>query len=62
MRSNYFAKLTKYMKNVYNIGSGIKKLSDGRKNPKYNTALEIIQPLLLDAICDIAKRTLFTEV
>ena len=46
MRYNYFAKLVKYMKNVYNIERHINKLSDGRKNPKYKTA-EIITPLLL---------------
>ena len=46
MRYNYFAKLVKYMKNVYNIERHINKLSDGRKNPKYKTA-QIITPLLL---------------
>ena len=39
MRFNYFAKLIKYMKNVYNIERGINKLSDGRKNPKVLTNL-----------------------
>ena len=43
MRSNYFAKLMKYMKNVYNINRGINKLSDGRKYPKYKTAQIIIK-------------------
>ena len=28
MRKNYFAKLMKYIKNVYNIERGINKLSD----------------------------------
>ena len=46
MRSNYFAKLLKYMKNVYHIDRGIGKLSDGRKNPKYKAA-QVITPLLL---------------
>ncbi len=36
----------KYKKNVYHIERSIKKLSDGRKNPKYKTA-QIITPLLL---------------
>jgi hypothetical protein len=36
----------KYIKNVYNIERGISRLSDGRKNPKYQTA-QIITPLLL---------------
>ena len=47
MRKNYFAKLLKYMMNVYNIDRGITKLSDGRKHPKYKTA-QIIIPLLLN--------------
>ena len=45
MRSNYFSKLMKYMKNVYHIDRSIQKLSDGRKHPKYKTA-QIIIPLL----------------
>jgi hypothetical protein len=46
MRSNYFAKLIKYMKNVYHIERHINKLSDGRKNPKHKTS-QIVIPLLL---------------
>ena len=46
MRSNYFVKLIKYMKNVYIIERGINELSDGRKYPKYTTA-NVILPLLL---------------
>lgn len=38
MRKNYFAKLVRYMKNVYNIESGLNKLTDGRINPTYDTA------------------------
>ena len=38
MRKNYFAKLVKYMKNVYHIENGLNKLSDGRVNPTYKTA------------------------
>jgi len=37
-RKNYFVKLVRYMKNVYNIENGINKLSDGRVNPTYDTA------------------------
>jgi len=46
MRFNYFAKLLKYMKNVYHIERGINKLSDGRKYPKYKTT-QVIIPLLI---------------
>ena len=46
MRSNYFGKLMKYIKNVYNIEHGINKLFDGRKYPKYKTS-QIIAPLLI---------------
>ena len=37
MRQNYFAKLVKYMKNVYHVDRGLNKLSDGRVNPTYST-------------------------
>jgi len=46
MRKNYFVKLIKYMKNVYNIEHGINKLTDGRVNPKYKTS-QVVFPLLL---------------
>ena len=46
MRKNYFVKLIKYMKNVYNIKHGINKLTDGRVNPKYKTS-QVVFPLLL---------------
>ena len=46
MRKNYFAKLVKYMKNVYHIENGLNKLSDGRVNPTYNTAQVITLVLL----------------
>jgi len=46
MDKNYFAKLINYMKNVYHIENGIRKLKDGRVNPTYNTA-QVIMPLLL---------------
>jgi hypothetical protein len=46
MRNNYFAKLVKYMKNVYHIERGLNKLSDGRVNPTYSTG-QVILPVLL---------------
>ena len=46
MRKNYFAKLVKYMKNVYHIENGLNKLSDGRVNPTYKTAQVITLVLL----------------
>ena len=36
MRKNYFAKLARYMKNVYHLERGLNKLSDGRVNPTYS--------------------------
>ena len=46
MRKNYFAKLVRYMKNVYHIDRFINKLKDGRVNPKYKTG-QVIMPLFL---------------
>jgi len=46
MRKNYFAKLVKYMKNVYHIERGLNKLSDGRVNPTYSTG-QVILPVLI---------------
>lgn len=46
MRKNYFVKLINYMKNVYHIESGVRKLKDGRVNPTYKIA-QVIMPLLL---------------
>ena len=46
MRKNYFAKLVKYMKNVYHIEHTINRLRDGRVNPKYKTS-QVILPLFL---------------
>ena len=45
MRKNYFAKLVKYMKNVYHIERDLNKLSDGRVNPTYSTG-QAIMPVL----------------
>ncbi len=46
MDTNYFVKLINYMKNVYHIESGVRKLTDKRVNPTYKTA-QVIMPLLL---------------
>jgi len=46
MRQNYFAKLVRYIKNVYHVDRGLNKLSDGRVNPTYNTG-QVILPMLL---------------
>jgi len=45
MRQNYFAKLVRYMKNVYHVDRGLNKLSDGRVNPTYSTG-QVILPVL----------------
>jgi len=45
MRKNYFAKLVKYMKNIYHIERGLNKLSDGRVNPTYSTGQVILRVL-----------------
>ncbi len=46
MRKNYFAKLVRYIKDVYHIERGLSKLTDGRVNPTYSTA-QVVTPLLL---------------
>lgn len=46
MRRNYFYKVVKYMKKVFNIDEGLNRLSDGRKNPNYNTK-QVVLPVLL---------------
>ncbi|NOW06140.1 hypothetical protein [Clostridium beijerinckii] len=46
MRKNYFAKLIRYMKNVYHIENGLNKLTDGRVNPTYDTAKAVTLVLL----------------
>ena len=45
MRQNYFAKLVRYMKNVYHVDRGLYKLSDGRVNPTYSTG-QVALPVL----------------
>ena len=52
MRKNYFEKLVKYMKKVYHIETGLKKLTDARINPTYNTA-QVITPVLFGFILRI---------
>ena len=46
MRKNYFAKLVKYIKNVYNIENSLNKLSDGRISPTYKTGQVVMLVLL----------------
>ena len=46
MLKNYFAKLMKYMKNVYSIDRLFNSLEDTRVNPKYKTGLSVM-PMLL---------------
>lgn len=41
MRKNYFAKMLKYIKNVYPIEHGLSKLKDGRVNPTHKTSTVI---------------------
>ncbi len=60
MRKNYFVKLIKYMKNVYHIKNGIKKLTDGRVNPKYKTA-QVILPVLLGFLLRIQSLKISTQ-
>ena len=45
MRQNYFAKLVRYMKNVYHVDRGLNNLSDGRVNPTYSTG-QVALPVL----------------
>ena len=42
MRNNYFAKLIKYIKNVYRVDKTLSKLRDERVNPTYSTELIIM--------------------
>jgi hypothetical protein len=37
MKKNYFEKIVKYAKKVFNIERSLRKLSDGRKNPTFKT-------------------------
>ncbi len=51
MRKNYFAKIVKYIKDVYNVEEGLRKLKDERKNP--NKTNKVILPVLLGFILRI---------
>ena len=61
MCKNYFVKLIKYIKNVYNIEHGINKLTDGRVNPKYKTS-QVVFPLLLGFILRIQSLNEFKNI
>ena len=52
MRKNYFAKLVKYMKNVYRIDNLFSQLEDARFHPKYKTG-HALMPLLLGFVLRI---------
>jgi len=43
MRKSYFAKLVRYMKNVYHIERGSYELSDGRFNPTYSIKMSLVK-------------------
>jgi len=45
LRNNYFTKLIKYIKNVYNKHYHINILTDGRVNPSYKTG-QVLLPVL----------------
>ena len=50
MRNNYFAKLVRYMKNVYHVDCGLNKLSDGRVNPTYSTGRVMSEPIITEKL------------
>ncbi len=52
MRNNHFAKLVKYMKDVFGVDKGLSQLKDARVNPKYKTG-QVILPLLLGLLLRI---------
>jgi len=52
MRKNYFAKIVKYVKRVYNIEEGIRNLKDERKDPTYKTN-KVVLPVLFGFILRI---------
>lgn len=45
MRKNYFIKLIKHIKNVYNMANEINKLTDGRINHRYRIG-QVLLPVL----------------
>jgi hypothetical protein len=52
MRKNYFAKIVKYIKDVYNLEEGLRNLQDKRINPTYKTD-KIVLPVLFGFILRI---------
>ena len=52
MRKNYFAKIVKYIKDVYNVEEGLRNLQDERINPTYKTD-KIVLPVLFGFILRI---------
>ena len=52
MRKNYFAKIVKYIKDVYNVEEGFRNLQDERINPTYKTD-KIVLPVLFGFILRI---------
>ncbi len=52
MRKNYFPKIIKHTKDVYNIDRSLKRITDGRINPTYKTH-QVILPELLGFILRI---------
>ncbi len=46
LRKNYFAKIVKYIKNVYNIEKSLSRPTDRRKNPTYKTHQAILPVLI----------------
>jgi len=52
LRKNYFVKLIKYIKNVYNVELEIRKLIDESVNPSYKTG-EVMLPVLFDFLLRI---------
>jgi hypothetical protein len=46
LKKNYFEKIIKYTKKVFNIERSLSKLTDARKNPKYRTNQVVLVVLL----------------
>jgi hypothetical protein len=46
LRKNYFGKIIKYIKRVFNIDKSLSKLTDQRKNLKYTRA-QAVMPVLM---------------
>jgi len=52
MRKNYFARIVKYVKRVYNIEEELRNPKDGRKDPTYKTN-KVVLPVLFGSILRI---------